>query len=226
MSILSSVLVLGALGLIFGMVLAYASKKFAVEVDERVEAILEILPGANCGGCGFPGCTGLANAIVEGYADLNSCPVGGSDCASKIGEIMGISSESEERQVAKILCKGNCQSAKNKYEYEGIDDCIMAAQLAGASSKACAYGCMGLGSCVITRTKSFSSLNLERLFSLPPVVMVISHRYDKSGSSAGVTLGEIRKVVPFATSIFPSASPLVASITTVSVMAPNVLLSS
>ena len=69
MSILSSILILGGLGLIFGMVLAYSSKKFAVKVDERVEAILEILPGANCGGCGFPGCTGLANAIVEGYAD-------------------------------------------------------------------------------------------------------------------------------------------------------------
>lgn len=146
MSILSSVLVLGALGLIFGMVLAYASKKFAVEVDERVEAILEILPGANCGGCGFPGCTGLANAIVEGYADLNSCPVGGSDCASKIGEIMGISSESEERQVAKILCKGNCQSAKNKYEYEGIQDCKSASML-NSGPKDCRFGCLGLGTC-------------------------------------------------------------------------------
>ena len=146
MSILSSVLVLGVLGLIFGVVLAYASKKFAGEVDERVEAILEILPGANCGGCGFPGCTGLANAIVEGYADLNSCPVGGSDCASKIGEIMGISSESEERQVAKILCKGNCQSAKNKYEYEGIQDCKSASML-NSGPKDCRFGCLGLGTC-------------------------------------------------------------------------------
>ena len=146
MSILSSVLVLGVLGLIFGVVLAYASKKFAVEVDERVEAILEILPGTNCGGCGFPGCTGLANAIVEGYADLNSCPVGGSDCASKIGEIMGISSESEERQVAKILCKGNCQSAKNKYEYEGIQDCKSASML-NSGPKDCRFGCLGLGTC-------------------------------------------------------------------------------
>ena len=66
MSLFSSVLVLGILGLIFGAVLAYASKKFAVEVDPRVEAILEVLPGANCGGCGFPGCGGLASAIAEG----------------------------------------------------------------------------------------------------------------------------------------------------------------
>ena len=99
MSILSSVLVLGALGLIFGMVLAYASKKFAVEVDERVEAILEILPGANCGGCGFPGCTGLANAIVEGYADLNSCPVGGSDCARSEEHTYQLQSRISESRV-------------------------------------------------------------------------------------------------------------------------------
>lgn len=98
-SILNSVLVLGALGLIFGAILAYASKKFAVDVDERVESILDVLPGANCGGCGFPGCGGLANAIVEGKAAVNACPVGGEICATKIGDIMGVSSESEEKQV-------------------------------------------------------------------------------------------------------------------------------
>ena len=75
MSILNSVLVLGALGLIFGAILAYASKKFAVDVDERVESILEVLPGANCGGCGFPGCGGLANAIVEGKAEIGRAHV-------------------------------------------------------------------------------------------------------------------------------------------------------
>ena len=83
MSIFNSVLVLGVLGLLFGAVLAYASKKFAVEVDERVEKILEVLPGANCGGCGFPGCGGLATAIVEGNAPINACPVGGADCSSQ-----------------------------------------------------------------------------------------------------------------------------------------------
>ena len=113
-SILNSVLVLGTLGLIFGAILAYASKKFAVDVDERVESIIEVLPGANCGGCGFPGCGGLANAIVEGKAAVNACPVGGEICATKIGDIMGISYESEEKQVAKVLCKGNCKSAKDK----------------------------------------------------------------------------------------------------------------
>ena len=146
MSILNSVLVLGILGLIFGAILAYASKKFAVEVDERVEAILSILPGANCGGCGFPGCGGLANAIVEGQAAVNACPVGGLDCASRIGDIMGITSECGEKEVAKVLCKGNCQSAKNKYIYEGIQDC-RAANMLNSGPKSCKFGCLGLGTC-------------------------------------------------------------------------------
>ena len=146
MSILNSVLVLGILGLIFGAILAYASKKFAVEVDERVEKILEVLPGANCGGCGFPGCGGLANAIVEGNAPTNGCPVGGSDCSNSIAQIMGVSDNCGEREVAKILCKGNCQSAKNKYQYEGISDCRAANALNGGA-KECKFGCLGLGTC-------------------------------------------------------------------------------
>ncbi len=146
MLILSSVLVLGILGLIFGIILAYASKKISVEVDERVEVILEILPGANCGGCGFPGCGALANAIVEGKATVNACPVGGVDCASKIGDIMGISSKGGEKQVAKVLCKGNCKSAKDKYKYEGIQDCRSASML-NSGPKDCKFGCLGLGTC-------------------------------------------------------------------------------
>ena len=146
MAIFSSVLVLGIMGLLFGAILAYASKKFAVEVDERVEKILEVLPGANCGGCGFPGCGGLANAIVEGLAPTNGCPVGGTDCSDSISQIMGVSDNCGEREVAKILCKGNCQSAKNKYKYEGRSDCRAANALNGGA-KECKFGCLGLGTC-------------------------------------------------------------------------------
>ena len=146
MSIFSSILVLGLMGLLFGAVLAYASKKFAVEIDERVEAIVEVLPGANCGGCGFPGCSGLASAIVEGKASVNACPVGGSECATKIGDIMGVSSDAGEKVVAKVICKGNCTVAKDKYKYEGIVDCRAASALNGGT-KSCRYGCLGLGTC-------------------------------------------------------------------------------
>ena len=146
MDIINAIIVLGVMGLLFGAILAYASKKFAVEVDERVEAILTVLPGANCGGCGFPGCGGLANAIVEGKSPVNGCPVGGASVASKIGDIMGVTSELGEKQVAKVICKGNCQSAKNKYEYEGILDC-RAANALNSGAKSCKFGCLGLGTC-------------------------------------------------------------------------------
>lgn len=146
MEIVKSIILLGAMGLIFGAVLAYASKKFAVEIDERVEKIIEVLPGANCGGCGFPGCGGLANAIVEGKSPVNGCPVGGEAVASKVGEIMGVSASEGEKIVAKVICKGTCESAKDKYEYEGISDCRAAAAL-NSGSKACKFGCLGLGTC-------------------------------------------------------------------------------
>lgn len=147
MSLVNSILVLGIMGLIFGAVLAYASKKFAVEKDERIDLILEALPGANCGGCGYPGCGGLASAIVEGKAPVNGCPVGGAAAAAKIGPIMGIEAEAGEKQVAKVICKGNCEKAKNKYEYQGITDC-RAANALNSGPKSCKFGCLGLGTCV------------------------------------------------------------------------------
>lgn len=145
-TIVVSVLVLGILGLIFGVVLAFASQKFAVETDDRVDAILEVLPGANCGGCGFPGCGGLATAIVEGNAPVNGCPVGGSVVAAQVGEIMGVAAEDGEKKVAKVICKGDCSNSKNKYEYEGMMDC-RSANVLNSGSKSCKYGCLGLGTC-------------------------------------------------------------------------------
>ena len=146
MEIIKSIILLGAMGLLFGAVLAYASKKFAVEVDERVEKILDVLPGANCGGCGFPGCGGLASAIVEGKSDINGCPVGGSFVSEKIGDIMGVKASTGEKIVAKVICKGTCETSKDKYIYEGISDCRAAATL-NSGPKLCNYGCLGLGTC-------------------------------------------------------------------------------
>ncbi|QJA07946.1 Fe-S cluster domain-containing protein [Romboutsia sp. CE17] len=146
MDILKPVLLLGAMGLLFGAILAYASKRFAVEIDERIEKILEVLPGANCGGCGYPGCGGLASAIVEGKVPVNGCPVGGASVATKVGEIMGVKASEGEKIVAKVICKGTCESAKNKYEYEGISDCRAAAAL-NSGAKTCKFGCLGLGTC-------------------------------------------------------------------------------
>jgi len=89
-TIILSAVSLGVMGLLFGAGLAYASKKFAVEIDPRVVAVREAVPGANCGACGFTGCDGFSAAVVRGEAPVNGCPVGGEDTATKIAEIMGL----------------------------------------------------------------------------------------------------------------------------------------
>ena len=100
--------VIGAIGIIIGVLLGIASEKFKVEVDEKEILVRAELPGNNCGGCGFPGCDGLANAIAAGTAPVNGCPVGGAAVADKIAAIMGVESGSAERQVAFVKCKGTC----------------------------------------------------------------------------------------------------------------------
>lgn len=137
---------LGAMGLLFGAGLAYASQKFAVEVDPRVIAIREVVPGANCGGCGFPGCDGFANAVVAGNAPVNGCPVGGAECAAKVAEIMGLNAGDSVKMVARVLCNGTTENCGNKYVYDGITDC-RAANIPLGGPKGCTYGCMGLGTC-------------------------------------------------------------------------------
>ena len=156
-AIIFAIVSIGGLGIIFGAILGFASKIFAVDEDPRVGMVQECLPGANCGGCGYPGCGGLAAAIVAGKAPVNSCAPGGAKAAAAIAEVMGVVAEETEPMVAFVKCGGTCDKAQNKYD--GIDDCIMASQLAGASSKACAYGCMGLGSCV--KACKFDAIKIE-----------------------------------------------------------------
>lgn len=148
MNIVYPVLSIGGMGLVFGAGLGYAGKIFAVEEDPKIGEILEVLPGANCGGCGYPGCGGAAAAIVAGTAPVNACPVGGASVAEQIGAIMGVSVEASDPKSAFVKCKGTCSVAKDKYEYLGLDDCIMASQLVGGGAKSCSYGCLGLGSCI------------------------------------------------------------------------------
>ncbi len=140
------IVTLGGLAIFFGIVLTYASKKFAVEVDPKVEEIRFVLPGANCGGCGYAGCDALAEAIANGDAIVNACPVGGPELAKKVADIMGVTADESEKMVARVICDGDCDSAKEKYEYTGIKDCKAADMLAGGP-KGCSFGCTGLGTC-------------------------------------------------------------------------------
>ena len=144
--ILYPALAIGAIGLFFGAVLAIASIIFRIDRDERIDKIEEILPGANCGGCGFAGCSAFAKAIVENGARITSCNLMTAEKAEKIATIMGVEVGEVVKKVAAVRCKGTCDSCGNKCEIYGIDDCQTAAAL-GTGPKNCEFGCMGLGSC-------------------------------------------------------------------------------
>ncbi|MBZ9608957.1 RnfABCDGE type electron transport complex subunit B [Clostridium estertheticum] len=152
------VISIGGMGLVFGIVLGYANKKFYVAVNPKIPLVREALPSANCGACGYAGCDAYATAVVEGGALLNACSVGGSSVAQKIGEIMGVSVETANPQVAFVKCKGTCTVAKEKYEYDGIKDCRQAVIAPGGGPKACADGCLGFASCV--RACEFNALHV------------------------------------------------------------------
>ena len=134
MNILYAVLVLGIMGAAFAALLGFASKVFHVETDPREEAIMECLAGANCGGCGYPGCSGYAAAVVRGEAPTDKCVAGGAECAAKVAEIMGVSSGGSEKMIAFIPCSGSAEAAELKFDYTG--------------PKVCSYACIGYGDCV------------------------------------------------------------------------------
>ena len=140
--------VVGIVGIVIGVLLGIASEKFKVEVDEKEILVRAELPGNNCGGCGYPGCDGLAKAIAEGKAPVNACPVGGAPVGEKIAAIMGVEAGSSEKKVAFVKCKGTCDKTKVQYEYHGIEDCAKASVVPGGGAKACSYGCTGFGTCV------------------------------------------------------------------------------
>ncbi len=141
------ILLMGSLGLIVGIGLAIASRIFYVWVDPRVEGINEALPGANCGGCGYPGCSANAEAIVAGKASASSCVAGGPEIAVEIAGIMGVKLEAKEPDIASPGCTYGVKDADLKFTYEGINDCRAAALLNGGT-KECPVGCLGLGTCV------------------------------------------------------------------------------
>ncbi|RRD94917.1 RnfABCDGE type electron transport complex subunit B [Clostridiales bacterium COT073_COT-073] len=146
--VITTMSVIGGLGLVFGAGLGVASKVFAVKVNPLVPEVREALPGANCGACGKAGCDAYAKAIVEEGAPINLCPVGGAKTLEQISKIMGMEAVAEAKKVAFVQCNGSCQNAKEKYQYIGITSCADAAYLPGGGPKACEYGCLGLGSCV------------------------------------------------------------------------------
>jgi electron transport complex protein RnfB len=158
MSVLIATLALGLLGLAFAFLLAMFYRRFAVQVDPKQEGVMGILPGSNCGACGFPGCQGMAEALIHSQAEVTGCTAGGSAVAKKLAELMGVSVELQAEQVAFVACRAGRDRAKVKYTYAGVDNC-QAAHLLFGGDKQCAYGCLGLGSCV--RVCTFEAIRIN-----------------------------------------------------------------
>ena len=154
--IVIAIAILGGLGLIFGLILSAASKVFYVETDPRLDQLNACLPGANCGGCGYAGCGGYAEAVLKGEAEIGKCNSGGNECAQAMAAIMGIKAEAVTRKVALVRCSGEktydkdgnlLTGARVKANYEGFMDCLSATKVGGRGPLSCKYGCLGFGSC-------------------------------------------------------------------------------
>lgn len=139
-------IVMGAIGLLLGLGLAFAAKKFAVPRDPRVDAIEALLPGANCGGCGYPGCAAFAIAVVAEKAPVNGCSAASNAVNTEVAMVMGTEAEDMEKENAVVLCNGG-RSAMNAFNYNGPESCKSAVLVMGGQ-KTCTYGCLGFGDCV------------------------------------------------------------------------------
>lgn len=145
--IITATLVVGLTGILIGLFLGAAGIKFKVKVDEKEEAVLKALPGNNCGGCGYPGCSGLAAAIAKGEAPANACPVGGEPVGKEVARIMGVEAGKSEKQVAFVHCQGTEERIHKDYDYYGVEDCRMMSFVPGGGPKSCNSGCLGYGTC-------------------------------------------------------------------------------
>lgn len=168
--ILTAVIVLGAIALIAAVILYVCSKKFAVKEDPRIAQVSAILPGANCGGCGFPGCSGMADALVKG-ADAGSldglmCPVGGAEVMGLVADLLGMAIANTDPMVAVVRCNGTCELRPRMAEYDGLRTCT-AMNACGAGETGCGYGCLGCGDCVAAC--QFDAIHMNPETGLPEV---------------------------------------------------------
>lgn len=158
-AVLIATAAVGGIGAVMGCLLGVAETQFSVKKDEKEAAVRELLPGSNCGGCGYPGCDGLAAAIAKGEAPCDQCPSCSAEITAKIAEVMGQApGAAKEKKVAFVMCAGDCESAKKRYDYKGISKCSEVSLVLGGD-KACAYGCLGYGECV--SVCSFGAISIK-----------------------------------------------------------------
>ena len=169
--ILLVIIALGAIGLIAALLLYFASRKFAVHEDERIVQVSAVLPQANCGGCGFPGCAGFAGACVKATDEKRSlegllCPVGGQPVMEQVAGILGMTVEAAAPKVAVVRCNGSCENRPRLVSYDGAKSCKIE-QMIGMGDTGCSYGCYGCGDCVASCQFGAIHINPETL--LPEV---------------------------------------------------------
>lgn len=166
-TILFAIIVLSVIGVVFAFIIYGVDLKFKVFEDPKIDEVAELLPGANCGGCGYAGCRGLAEAIVKkGEIGDLYCPVGGNETIAKISECLGVEAVSREPQVAVIRCSGSLANAPHKIKYDGLQKCAFANTVAVGES-GCPNGCLGFGDCV--QACQFDAISLNENTGLPEV---------------------------------------------------------
>ncbi|MBN2618741.1 MAG: RnfABCDGE type electron transport complex subunit B [Spirochaetales bacterium] len=147
LGILFAIISIGILGALLGALLSFASEKLKVEEDERVKNLEAILPQYNCGACGYSGCSGYADAVINGGEEINKCTPGGESLLVSISALLGVEATNKERMVAQVHCRGGQETSKDQYNYDGIKDCNAKYQLY-SGDKLCKFGCLGDGSCI------------------------------------------------------------------------------
>ncbi len=166
-AIVIALIVLGSIGLLLALVLFLTAKAFHVEEDPRIDQVQEVLPGANCGGCGYPGCRGFAEACVKSTSlDNMLCPVGGAPVMTKVGAILGMETTAAAPKVAVLRCNGSCANRPKLNHYDGASTCAVAAALYGGET-GCSYGCLGFGDCV--GACQFGALSINPETQLPEI---------------------------------------------------------
>ncbi|MBP9997700.1 MAG: Fe-S cluster domain-containing protein [Bacteroidales bacterium] len=166
-TIIWTIVILSALGLVLALVLFFIAKKFRVEEDPRIDEVEKVMPGANCGGCGFAGCRAFADAAVKApNLDNNYCPVGGNDVMKKVAAILGYEVADKAPQVAVVRCNGTCEARPRVNAYDGLQSCRVKASLYSGDT-GCSYGCLGCGDCVAVC--QFGAISMDPATGLPVV---------------------------------------------------------
>lgn len=200
--ILTTVIVLAAIGAIGALVLFLAAKKFEVKEDPRIGLVAEVLPQANCGGCGFPGCSGFANACVKAESlEGLLCPVGGAAVMGQIADILGMAAAAQDPKIAVVRCNGNCDARPRTNLYDGASSCAVVASLYSGDT-GCSFGCLGLGDCV--DACGFDAIRINPTTLLPEVVEDACTACGACVKACPKSIIELRKKGPKSRRIFVS----------------------